>query len=332
MFLMSCKTKLPVNQRGLSLIELMIGMLLGLVLLGGVILVFTSSSEVNRNRMAMSAISDNARFALEHMNRHLRMTDSGTFEYDGSTIRARLINSGFISYTIDSDAGEILFDDGDGEVTLVDGINDWVFDFGVGDMTSNTLGYQETASLSDQLWSIRVNLLLEDPSNRGRPLELGNNTVSTTIALRNPLLAAISGNEFEPTLPDDQEGNGDSNGSDGGESGTPGDDGDPGDTETPPNGDVDPETGQPLPDQPVVCEVDNVTVAGIHDASAVLDEPPAVIARQGEFLGCDSSGVVRQCQGRAGSGQRNFSVLLEFFGPGNGYTRRVVDFQCNPNR
>lgn len=61
------------KQRGISLVELMIGMLLGLILLGGVILVFTSSSEVNRNRMAMSAISDNARFTLEHMNRHLRM-------------------------------------------------------------------------------------------------------------------------------------------------------------------------------------------------------------------------------------------------------------------
>lgn len=310
------------KQRGMSLVELMIGMLLGLILLGGVILVFTSSSEVNRNRMAMSAISDNARFTLEHMNRHLRMADPGSIEFDGDTLTALLTNGDRITYTLDAEDGVITFESGNGEEMLVDGINSWEPLFGVGDSGNNTLNYQASAATTDEIWSIRVNLTLEDPTNRGRPLEIANNTVGSTIALRNPLLLAIAdrdplppptnGGSEQPTDP-----------------GTPpSDDGNGDDSPLPPPEEgIDPETEQPIPDQPVACEADSVLVS-VHHQNAVLTTKSLVPGSgSGDFISCDSGGKSRLCQGRVTAGQ-SFSMFLEFTGPGNQATRLTVDFKC----
>jgi len=309
------------KQRGISLVELMIGMLLGLILLGGVILVFTSSSEVNRNRMAMSAISDNARFTLEHMNRHLRMADPGSIEFDGDTLTALLTNGVRITYTLDAEDGVITFESGNGEEMLVDGINSWEPLFGVGDSGNNTLNYQASAATTDEIWSIRVNLTLEDPTSRGRPLEIANNTVGSTIALRNPLLLAIAdrdplppptnGGSEQPTDP-----------------GTPPSDDGNGDDSTlpPPEEGIDPETGQPIPDQPVACEADSVFVRVHHQNADLTTE--RLVAGSGDFIGCNSGDTNRMCQGRVTAGQ-SFSMFLEFTGPGNQKpTRRTVDFQC----
>lgn len=309
------------KQRGMSLVELMIGMLLGLILLGGVILVFTSSSEVNRNRMAMSAISDNARFTLEHMNRHLRMADPGSIEFDGDTLTALLTNGVRITYTLDAEDGVITFESGNGEEMLVDGINSWEPLFGVGDSGNNTLNYQASAATTDEIWSIRVNLTLEDPTSRGRPLEIANNTVGSTIALRNPLLLAIAGRD---PLPPPTNG-GSEQPTDPGT--PPSDDGNGDDSALPPPEEGDgPDTGQPIPDQPVVCLEQSVTVVLPHQNYSLSGQ--RLVAGEGAFLGCSGNGSSKTCTGRATASQ-GFSMALSFDRPGNHDTiNEVVDFAC----
>lgn len=65
------------DQKGLSLIELMIGLLVGLILLGGVLQTMLASKEAASARQNMAAITDNARFLFEFMARDLRMVGRG---------------------------------------------------------------------------------------------------------------------------------------------------------------------------------------------------------------------------------------------------------------
>ena len=301
--MISLPTALPRfgRQRGISLIELMIGMLLGLILLAGVILVFTSGNEVNRNRQAMSLISDNARFAIEHMNRHLRMADS--IEANGNTLTASLFDGNTVVYSLDSSENEVLFDNGNGDdVVLVDGVSALDFEFGVGDATNKTLIYSKTVSTGEDVLSIRVNMKLVDSSGDGAPLATKNNEVSSTIALRNPLLAAVSGFDDDASTPG-------SGPTDGGDPTIPPDEEDPVDEEPPsppPEEDDGPNTEQPLPDQPVVCLEDTAEISGVkNNAKVILN----TVVGQGAFLGCDDKGKSRTCRGRA-STESSFSAII----------------------
>ena len=60
------------KQTGLSLIELMIAMVLGLFLLGGVIQIFVSSSQVNRLNESIARVQESGRFALDFISADLR--------------------------------------------------------------------------------------------------------------------------------------------------------------------------------------------------------------------------------------------------------------------
>ncbi len=66
-----------VHQRGLSLVELMVAMLVSLVLLGGVIQIYISSSQTNRLQEASSRLQENGRFAIEFIARGLREAGNG---------------------------------------------------------------------------------------------------------------------------------------------------------------------------------------------------------------------------------------------------------------
>jgi type IV pilus assembly protein PilW len=61
------------KQSGMTLIEIMIAMTLGLVLTGGVIQLFLASKQTFRMNEAMSAVQESGRFALETISRDLRM-------------------------------------------------------------------------------------------------------------------------------------------------------------------------------------------------------------------------------------------------------------------
>jgi len=58
-----------IRQKGLTLIELMIAVVLGLILVAVVLKIFTTNNQISRVTHAQSLIQDNARFALETMKK-----------------------------------------------------------------------------------------------------------------------------------------------------------------------------------------------------------------------------------------------------------------------
>ncbi|MFC6634567.1 PilW family protein [Microbulbifer taiwanensis] len=63
------------QQRGLSLIELMIGILLSSVLLLGVLQIFQSNSDTMRMQTAFSRVQESGRFAVDLLSREIRSAD-----------------------------------------------------------------------------------------------------------------------------------------------------------------------------------------------------------------------------------------------------------------
>lgn len=61
------------HQRGLTLVELMIGILLSLLILTAVVYVFAGSRASYRNQESLSAVQESGRIALEVLNRDIRM-------------------------------------------------------------------------------------------------------------------------------------------------------------------------------------------------------------------------------------------------------------------
>lgn len=66
--------RLPKQARGFSLVELMVAMTLSLILLGGVIAIFSSSRTTYETTDRLSRIQESGRFALDSMVRDLRAT------------------------------------------------------------------------------------------------------------------------------------------------------------------------------------------------------------------------------------------------------------------
>ncbi|HIG65419.1 MAG TPA: prepilin-type N-terminal cleavage/methylation domain-containing protein [Methyloprofundus sp.] len=63
------------KQRGMSLIEIMIALLLGAFLTGGVIQIFLSSSQTYRIQDALAGLQENGRFSMDFIARDMRMVD-----------------------------------------------------------------------------------------------------------------------------------------------------------------------------------------------------------------------------------------------------------------
>jgi len=61
------------NQRGLSLIELMIAITIGLILAAGIMQIFISNKQTYRMQEGMSRMQENGRFAIDLLSRDLRM-------------------------------------------------------------------------------------------------------------------------------------------------------------------------------------------------------------------------------------------------------------------
>ncbi|MGH8402179.1 MAG: PilW family protein, partial [Gammaproteobacteria bacterium] len=75
------------HQAGLSLIELMIAMVVGLVLLAGVLAIFISGKQGSSTNTAIAQVQENGRFALDYIRNDTRMTS-----YMGCTTTARTNN------------------------------------------------------------------------------------------------------------------------------------------------------------------------------------------------------------------------------------------------
>jgi len=69
------KFSINIKQQGMTLIEIMIALLLGVLLLAGVIQVFLSSNQTYRMQENMSRVQENGRFAMDFISRDIRMAD-----------------------------------------------------------------------------------------------------------------------------------------------------------------------------------------------------------------------------------------------------------------
>ena len=79
------------SQRGFTMVELMVALLLGLVLIGGVINVFLTSGQTLRVNQNLSRVHENARFAIEMFSREIR--EAGMVPC-GSTLSANVLRTG----------------------------------------------------------------------------------------------------------------------------------------------------------------------------------------------------------------------------------------------
>ncbi len=61
------------QQRGLTLVELMVAMVIGLVLVGGVIQIFVANNQTYRVTDNMSRVQENSRFALDNLGKIIRL-------------------------------------------------------------------------------------------------------------------------------------------------------------------------------------------------------------------------------------------------------------------
>ena len=79
------------SQRGFTMVELMVALLLGLVLIGGVINVFLTSGQTLRVNQNLSRVHENARFGIEMFSREIR--EAGMVPC-GSTLSANVLRTG----------------------------------------------------------------------------------------------------------------------------------------------------------------------------------------------------------------------------------------------
>ncbi|MCX2780249.1 PilW family protein [Microbulbifer thermotolerans] len=86
------------RQRGLSLIELMIGILLSSLLLLGVLQIFQSNSDTMRMQTAFSRVQESGRFAIDLLSKEIRSADYWGCVSDVASIDNHLnVSSGFLA-------------------------------------------------------------------------------------------------------------------------------------------------------------------------------------------------------------------------------------------
>lgn len=177
---------------GFTLVEVMVGMLVGLLLIGGVIQTHAAASASRRVQESLAAQAERARFAIARMGRDLRMAGHGgvtpAIEFTADRIVVRhddvvvsyFVSGGSLRYRRVVD-GTVVFNN----QPLVEGFSSQSVWFGVGDRDSGAVSFLpaddvDTAALDD-VWGVRVSLSMQD-----------GQTVEASFALRNPLLASTA--------------------------------------------------------------------------------------------------------------------------------------------
>lgn len=74
---MSQKSCAKPQSKGFTLIEIMIAMLIGVLLIAGVLQVFITSKQSYRMQEELSRLQEGGRFALDFLDRDIRMTGFG---------------------------------------------------------------------------------------------------------------------------------------------------------------------------------------------------------------------------------------------------------------
>ncbi len=97
------------KQAGLSLIELMISITLGLVLMAGVVQMFVSSKTVFSTQQSMSRIQETGRLAIEFLSRDIRMAGFyGCFRPDPTEAARKLQNDTLVINSLYGNFGEAI--------------------------------------------------------------------------------------------------------------------------------------------------------------------------------------------------------------------------------
>ena len=106
------------SQRGFTMVELMVALLLGLVLIGGVINVLLTSGQTLRVNQNLSRVHENARFAIEMFSREIR--EAGMVPC-GSTLSANVLrgSGGSVPWWASTYDGMVRgFDDGQNSTAI----------------------------------------------------------------------------------------------------------------------------------------------------------------------------------------------------------------------
>lgn len=107
--------KVDTKNRGFTLVELMISMLLGLILVGGIYSVFTENAQTSRFVQGSSRVQENARFALSELVSHARMIG-----YMGCLSTLDLNGTDFVNTVVDTGADSTIYKFEDGHLELYD--------------------------------------------------------------------------------------------------------------------------------------------------------------------------------------------------------------------
>ena len=101
------KTHSRKSQRGLTLIEIMIALVIGLIITAGIIQVFASTRQSNRVHEAISRMQETGRMALEVLARDIRMADFWGCAADIGNVTNNLnsANAGFIDFAVGGVSG-----------------------------------------------------------------------------------------------------------------------------------------------------------------------------------------------------------------------------------
>ncbi len=98
---MNIKTWSNIKQKGLTLIELMISMVIGLILLTGVLQIAITNNDSYRMHEALSRVQESGRFAMDLLSRDVRMADFwGCARGIGNvTNNLNPVGAGYVNYT-----------------------------------------------------------------------------------------------------------------------------------------------------------------------------------------------------------------------------------------
>ena len=188
------------KQRGLSMVELLVALVLSTILLGGIIQLFIGSKQTYRFHDALSRLQENGRFALDIMSNDIRMADyninptvpienplrtNGTDANgndditvgwragDTPDIRVYSVGAGGANAvrTCAAAANSLYLDNGSsgGSQELIEGVQQMQLLYGVCDANGVVQPpYVNTAGVGnwDNVCSVRINLLLVSTQDR----------------------------------------------------------------------------------------------------------------------------------------------------------------------
>jgi type IV pilus assembly protein PilW len=212
------------RQRGVSLIELMIGMVIGLVLLGGILQTMLASKEAAATRQSISTITDNARFLFDFMARDLRMggrgygrdgwpksdpadpasSDLNPIEVDDNgTLIVRYLDADNVAvqveYSHDEDKDQIEYRRGEGGVfgdlePLIGGVDSLEFAFAVFGDPSEYEPYDPAATPTwENVTAVQTTVVFIDEAPwGGQDQAIDAKQISSTVALRNQVSRLIN--------------------------------------------------------------------------------------------------------------------------------------------